>query len=94
MRPHWSVGYYDALDRTSKLEVPSLSLREVAEKVNEMQRGTHRLLSHLIDVRREALQQLIVLYKTRGDDDIAYSVQRRGDRLAEAIEKLLIEQVY
>jgi len=89
MHPH----YYAGLDKDSKMAV-ELPLREVAERVVEMNYGTHRFLSHLVDVRRERLAARVAHYRELGDENVAQSVERRGDPLADAIEKQLHEEQY
>lgn len=94
---HTGIGphYYANLDEDesyedSRLRI-GLPLREIAEKMEAMNYGVQRFLSHLIDVRREHLTARIKKYEDRGDDDIARYVRREGDPLAEGIEKLLKE---
>jgi hypothetical protein len=90
MGKHSNIGphYYRGLDDGSALEV-NIGLREVAERVEDLNYGTQRFLSHLIDVRREALAQRIKTYRDRGDDDVAALVEREGGLLADGIEALL-----
>ncbi len=71
-----------------------LTTREVAERIEEMNYGTHRFLSHLVDVRREALAARVADWRASGHHDIAVSAERRGDELADAIEKLLNKGLY
>src|SRR5690242_5304976 len=81
-------GYHDSAFRVS------IPLREVAEKVDAMNYGIHRFLSHLVDVRREELAKRIKEYRDRGDEDVARFAEREGDRLADEIERLLHEGYY
>ena len=71
-----------------------LTTRQVAEMVNEMNYGWHRVLSHLVDVRRERKAARMTRYRAEGKHDIAESAEREPDRLADAIEKLLNEGEY
>jgi uncharacterized radical SAM superfamily protein len=80
--------YYAGLDKEPALSL-NISVRDMAVRIVESNHGVHRLLSHLIDARRERLQRRISEYRQRGDDDVAESVERRGDLLADALEKLL-----
>ena len=72
----------------------SCTMRELAEQVNDLNYGVHRFLSHLVDVRREKLEEKIKMYEDRGDDDIAEYCRRAGDPLMEAILKELNEGAY
>lgn len=88
--------YYRHLDdepHAHRLTV-ELTTREVAERIVDLNHGTHRLLSHLVDVRRERLAERIATYRARGDHDIADGVEKRGDELAEAIAALLERALY
>jgi hypothetical protein len=81
--------FYKALDKDGRLEL-SAPLREIAEQIVEMNYGVHRLLSHLIDVRRERLARTVMTYRESDETlDIAESVERRGDPLADGLEALL-----
>jgi hypothetical protein len=81
--------FYKELDKDSRLEL-NASLREIAEQLVEMNHGVHRLLSHLIDVRRERLARKIMKYRESDETlDIAESVEQRGDPLADGLEALL-----
>jgi hypothetical protein len=91
-RPHFYVKL-DEGEHRSRLTV-ELSTREVAERLCAMNHGVHRLLSHLIDVRRERLAKRIEGYREKGDDDIAESLTKIGDPLADGIEKLLLADLY
>lgn len=86
--PHFYRGLDDSAYNDGAMRL-SLSLREVAVKIEHMNYGVHRFLSHLIDVRREELKMRIEGYKMLGDDDVAASVERRGDPLVDGIERLL-----
>lgn len=88
-RPHFYVN----LDKDSKL-VSEMGMRELAEKIEAMNYGVHRLLSHLIDVRREALAVRIKTYRDRGHEDVAQYAERAGDQLANEFERLLKEGLY
>jgi hypothetical protein len=101
MGRHSNIGphYYRGLDSNREhhdggLAIPSIPLRNVAEKIEEMNYGVHRFLSHLIDVRRERLAATIKMYRDKGDEDIAAYVEREGDQLATGIEQLLKEGLY
>ena len=83
-KPH----FYRGLDKDDRLRV-ELTIRELAERLVDMNYGVHRLLSHLVDVRRERLADRLATYRTRGDVDIARSVEHEGDALANGIEELL-----
>lgn len=69
-------------------------MRKLAEQVEDLNYGTQRFLSHLIDVRRERLQTRIEGYRSRGDHDIAEHALRRGDPLADVIEALLNKDLF
>lgn len=79
---------YRHLDKDSELTL-TLDMRSLAERVVNMNYGTHRLLSHIIDVRRERLAADIKEYESRGDHDVADLARREGDKLADGIEALL-----
>lgn len=89
MRKH----YYVHLDEDDPVQV-ILPLRKLAEQIHAMNCGVHRFLSHLVDVRREALMSRIERYESRGDEDIANNVRREGDPLADEIERMLGEEKY
>lgn len=93
MGRHHGIGphYYRGLDEGkeySQLKI-EISLRELAEKVESMNYGAHRFLSHLIDVRRERNEARWQTYRDRGDHDIADSAEKEGDLLVEGLEALL-----
>lgn len=91
MGPH----YYKGLDNSGDYDVNiHLSMREVAEYVAEANFGIHRLLSHLIDVRREMLAERIAGYRECGDDDVAEYAEKAGDKWADAFEALLNTGIY
>ncbi len=69
----------------------SLGMRELAEKVCDLNHGVHRLLSHIVDVRREKLTKTIEVYRERGDHDVAEHAEKHGDPLIDAIARLLDE---
>jgi hypothetical protein len=77
----------------SKLTV-EVSLRDAAERIEGMNYGIHRFLSHLLDVRAELLAKKIARYRERGDNDIAEYATQAGDPLADGIRKLLEEGCY
>jgi len=83
-QPH----HYRHLDRDSKLTM-ELDLRQVAEQLVALPYGVHRLLSHLVDVRRERFHMLVARQEASGDLRIADDMRREGDRLAEGIATLL-----
>ncbi len=83
---HYYRGLDDHKDYNFKV---SLDMRTTAELVDEQARGTHRLLSHLIDVRREKLAERVAMYRARGDNDVADCTEQRGDQIADGLEKLL-----
>lgn len=84
--------YYKGLDESGDHDLAvSIDMRKLAEQVDQLTYGTQRLLSHLVDVRREALAKRVAKYRERGDHDVADGAAARGDRLAEAIAKLLDE---
>jgi len=85
--------YYGHLDRDSKLTM-ELDLRQVAEQLVLLPYGAHRLLSHLIDVRRERFATLIARQEASGDLRIADNMRREGDRLANGIAALLESGLY
>lgn len=95
MGRHSNIGphTYRQLDDKSRLEM-TLELREVAERVEDLNYGTQRFLSHLIDIRRDKLTSRIEMYRRRGDDDVAEHVEREGDPLADGIEALLKDGLY
>jgi hypothetical protein len=80
--------FYRGLDKDDRLRV-ELTTRELAERLVDMNYGVHRLLSHLVDVRRERLADKIAVYRARGDHDIAKNVEHEGDPLADGILALL-----
>jgi len=84
---------YKHLDEDSKLSV-KVDMRELVEMVDRMNYGSRRFLSHLVDVRRERLADDIKKYRNRGHDDIANSLELRGDQLANAIEAALNNGAY
>lgn len=88
-RPH----FYKNLDRDSKLTI-DIDMRSLAERVETMNYGTHRFLSHLIDVRRERLAERIKEYAERGHHDVADNVRAEGDQLANGIERMLRDGLY
>lgn len=83
--------YYQAQDKDRERDLKvGIGMRELAEKLcRETSEGTHRLLSHIIDVRREMLAERIATYRARGDDDVAEYATRKGDPLADALERAL-----
>jgi hypothetical protein len=83
-RPH----FYANLDKDVSVSV-EIPMRELAERVERLNYGVHRLLSHLIDVRRETLQRSIQAYEASGDSDVADYVRRQGDEFADGLEALL-----
>lgn len=95
MGRHGNIGphYYEGLDRDHTIKV-ALTMREVAERVEDSNYGTQRFLSHLVDVRREHLKKRIEEYRQKGSEDVAAYVERDGDPLADAIERLLQEGYY
>lgn len=88
-RPH----FYKNLDSDSRLTL-DIDMRSLAELIESMNYGTHRFLSHLIDVRREHLAERIKQYEARGDHDIANNVRAEGDRMADGIERMLRDGLY
>lgn len=84
-QPH----FYDNLDKDSKLSL-EIDMRALAEHLVSMNYGVHRLLSHLIDVRRERQRRNILEYRECGKHPIADCLEREGDRLADGIEELLL----
>ena len=79
---------YRHLDEDGRFGL-QVTMREVAEKIDAMNYGAHRFLSHFVDVRRESLAARIKEYRDRGDSDVAEYVEREGDKLADGIEQLL-----
>jgi hypothetical protein len=84
---------YRHIDDDSKLKV-ELSTRELAERISRMNYGVHRFLSHLVDVRREELARRIDMYRKEGRRVVADMAEADGDRMADGIEKLLLEGLY
>jgi len=82
--------YYKNFDRDSKLTM-ELDLRQVAEQLASMNYGVHRLLSHLVDVRRE---RLAARCAEERDPAIAAILRRKGEGLAEGIAALLESGLY
>jgi hypothetical protein len=76
------------LDKDAMVSV-EIPMRELAERLERMSYGAHRLLSHLIDVRREQLKARIERYRKRGDADVAAHAEAEGDALADGLEALL-----
>lgn len=64
-------------------------MRELVERVADMNYGVHQFLSHLVDVRRSRLHQQIEVLRGRGDNDVADLATREGDPLADGIARLL-----
>lgn len=89
MHPH----FYKDLDKDSMVTT-EISMRKLVEQVVDLNYGTQRFLSHLIDVRRERLQARIASHRAGGDQDHAEHLQRRGDPLADEIEGLLRRGLY
>lgn len=85
-RPHT----YAHLDRDSSLTV-QVPMRKLAEDVEHLNYGTHRFLSHLIDVRRALVASRVEELRRRGDHDVAEYALRQGDPLADGIEALLVQ---
>lgn len=83
IRPH----QYRHLDKDSKVRI-EIDLLEVAKKIDAMNYGVQRFLSHLLDVRRERHAERIKAAEAR-DPEVAAYIRRTGDELAEGIEKLL-----
>lgn len=79
---------YRHLDEDSKFQI-QLDLRDVAERIDKLNYGTQRFLSHLVDVRRERHAARIAKYEREGHRDIAENLRREGDELAEEILNLL-----
>ena len=79
---------YRHLDEDSKIIV-EVDLRRLAEMVVHMNYGVHRLLSHIVDVRRKAAVERAVMYEKNGFPDSARATLR--DELADGIEKLLLD---
>lgn len=88
-RPH----RYDGLDKNSMVTT-AIPMRKLVEQVEDLNYGTHRFLSHLIDVRRERNARRIQTYVDRGDLDVAEAARKTGDPLADAIERLLLQGLY
>jgi hypothetical protein len=80
--------FYRHLDHDSKLTM-ELDLRKVAEQIASMNYGVHRLLSHLVDVRRESFDTLVIQQETHGRHQLADDMRCEGDRLAEGLAALL-----
>lgn len=80
--------FYKNLDTDDKLTL-DIDMRQLAERIVDMNYGVHRLLSHLIDVRRERLSGWVTKYELDGQHDVAEYCRREGDRLADGIESLL-----
>lgn len=84
--------YYRNLDGGSNphhLQPDPIPMRKLAEMVESLNYGTHRFFSHLIDVRRENLAARIKKYQDQGDHDLAESIRREGDKVADELEYLL-----
>lgn len=83
-RPH----FYAKLDKdvTVSVEIP---MRDLAERLERLNYGVHRLLSHLIDVRREQLKARTERYRRQGHADLAAHAEAEGDMLADGLEALL-----
>lgn len=64
-------------------------MRSLAERIVSMNYGVHRLLSHLIDVRREKLIDKIKYYESQGDFDVSDHIKRKSDLLADELESML-----
>lgn len=80
--------FYHTLDETDHMTV-EVPMRQLAELVGDMTYGVHRLLSHIIAVRREKLDSKIEDLVAAGDYDVAAYVSSIGDQLAEGIAELL-----
>ena len=78
---------YDRIDDELTL---SIGMRELAHRVVAMNRGTHRLLSHLADAIRAQWNSRATLHRAKGDDeDVAANAEHRGRELAEALEHVI-----
>lgn len=87
MRRMYGQHYYKQLDETSKVEI-EIDMRKLAELVDGLNYGTHRFLSHLLDVRRDALRARVAGHRARGHEDVAESAERAGDVIVKALEDL------
>jgi hypothetical protein len=83
-RPH----FYANLDKDVSVSV-EIPMRDLAERIERLNYGVHRLLSHLIDVRRERLQRRLESYEENGHHDVARRARLEGDKLADGLEALL-----
>ncbi len=92
---HGEPHLFKSLDwnEADNVRVP-INMRDLVEMVNGLQYGTHRFLSHLIDVRREALAEKIARYRARGDHDVAASAEASGDPLIGILEAALKDGLY
>lgn len=87
--------FYKGMDDSGEYDLSvSVSMRKLAEKLVNVNSGVHRLLSHLVDVRREKMMERIETYVARGDYDVAAYASTRGDPLMDAIATLLDEGAY
>jgi hypothetical protein len=84
---------YAHLDRDSSVSV-QIPMRKLAEDVEHLNYGTHRFLSHLIDVRRALAASRVEELRQRGDHDVAAYALREGDPLVDGIEALLAKGLY
>ncbi len=79
---------YRGLDADSAITL-EISMRDLVERVVDLNRGTHRFLSHLVDVLRERRDADEARYRAQGDNDVADYVKRGGSPIAEGIAELL-----
>jgi hypothetical protein len=84
---------YDHLDEGDPFTVV-LDVDALANRIEEMNYGTVRLLGALLRVRKVKFAERIAKYHAKGDHDIAESVARRGDAIANAIERLLLAEEF
>lgn len=75
-------------DHLEPLSIP-VDMDKLAELLEGENYGTVRLLAALLRVRRRRFAERVADYRHTGDHDIADSVERRGDAIASAIERLL-----
>lgn len=88
MSQHFYKGLDESVHHRSQISFV-ISPRELAEKVCNVNYGLHRLLSHIVDVRREQLEARIARYEAIGDYDLADSERDEGDPLMSGIKILL-----
>ncbi len=82
------TSIYDHFNKSEPISVP-VDMDALAEMVEASNYGTVRFLAALVRVRKRLFVERMVMYRDRGDNDIADSVGRRGDAIVIALMRLL-----